>query len=688
MPSNASLALEPIVPFHMFADTVDEQIADMIDLSQRTGIRRFVLTFPDNGVRIDGRTRPERFEAFADMLAAVKSSLAKHNIDVGWWCAPSLNAGPNPHTPDHADYPQYDVQHIVNFDGTVSPVGCCPLDERFQQYLSGHIALVAQRAQPFVIFFEDDYQVSNHPQIKYGCFCPLHLDTFAKRMGRHYSRTELWDIFTADDAQSAEFRRQWALNSRDSLVEMASVIRSAVDRVSPATRLALCQSGSCDNDGDITEPVVRALAGTTRPMVRLFGSSYSSDDAWSLPAAIFHFLHSRQTLASDIECLHESDTYPHTRFYMSAAKLTALLTTATLYGTDGSLLYITQYLDDPNEDRGYADLVTAMTPKLNALKDAAAECHVIGVGAAYRPLSHVFTPLLKRPQDTQFIRPSSSRAWPGVLGLMGIPYTAHNGSPTVISGETICDYSDDELEAIFSGGVMLDGKAAWHLTQMGKSDLAGVEARDGSAIRCLYERIAPDTPFANAPAGTLMYNMAIAPAGSEGGGFYDLQGGDGTQIITEFLGPRKNTIAPAWTLYENALGGRVAVTAFDLAGNRSSSLFNYRRKWLLRHTLEWLGKAPLPVYIENAPNIFCIAAEHQNGQYALISIMNLSTDECPCIDLAVKDEWAGRDVLLLDDDGVWKPIAAKRIGIAAAGSTMLHIDHPCRTMRPVILKLA
>src|SRR5690606_32516821 len=112
----------------------------------------------------------------------------------------------------------------------------------------------------------------------------------------------------------------WGKLSRESLAMLAASVREAVDKIAPETRLCLCQSGGSERDGNFTEAVTQAFAGKTRPAVRVHGSSYFSDTSQDIARTVFNPLYDRQHLPAHFEIIHESDTFPHTRFFMSASK--------------------------------------------------------------------------------------------------------------------------------------------------------------------------------------------------------------------------------------------------------------------------------------------------------------------------------------------------------------------------------
>lgn len=631
----------------------------MIELSTGFGLRRFGLVFPHKSIRFTRYPEPQVYREFGELLLRVKNILARHDIQVGWWCHTTLKSG--------KDSPW---QKNIGIDGSVSQIiTTCPLDPEFREIFSNNFTTVIKIARPFMVQIEDDFGLRHNPA-RFGCFCPLHLAEFAKRQSRYYSREELLKIFNEETPESIRLRRDWALLSRDSLAGFATLIREKVDRIAPETRILFCQPGTADFDGDVTEAVTRAFAGKTRPAVRVYGCDYSSDSAISLPTTIFHALYSCQHLPPDFELYHESDTFPHTRFFMSAAKTKSLMTAAFACGVDDSVFWPVQSLDNPLEETGYARMFNAEIKRFNALKTAVRECSVDGCEILYNPLERIF--------------PGGHRgnyAWANVTGRLGIPHTAASGKVKLVSGSTIETMSDEEIKDLLGGAVFLDGQAAYILSKRGFSEMIGTQVLPGGDPNFCYEGLRDPSHYPNAN-GQLMYNMLFfGKVGTEGGAFYQLNPMDGSEIITDFLGLDEKPVVPGMIRHENELGGRVAMTAFDLGSNNSSSaMLNYRKKEIIRQTIEWLGKEPLPVFIKNAPNIFCIFNRSKLNDYAIVTIINLCSDSFNVIDLDIAPEWANSTFMLLDSNGEWHQADV------VLHEYTLKIDVPLPLLDPVILK--
>ena len=113
---------------------------------------------------------------------------------------------------------------------------------------------------------------------------------------------------------------------------------------------------------------------------------------------------------------------------------------------------------------------------------------------------------------------------------------------------------------------------------------------------------------------------------------------------------------PSVTVAGNGLGGKVAVFATSLAGNRSSGLLNLRKQELFGRLLERLAPGSLPVSVRDAPGIWTLASVAEDGRSMLVMLNNLSGDERDDVILAFSGSWAGAEVSRVAADGSLEPL--------------------------------
>ena len=630
--------LHPIVPFQFFPDRHEAMLEAMRELNSRFGIHRFLLTGPGLGVRLTGFPEPAVYQQIGELVLRVKDALSPLGVEVGWWCSPTLKSG------------RSSFQNIIGLDGMAAAISSCPLDGAFRSALSGGMAAAAAIARPFMLLLEDDFQVSFHPGADCGCFCPLHLAQFATRMGRVYQREELAELFRKRTPESQRLRHLWSLGSRDSLVQLATDIEQAVHAVSPETRLGLAQCAHDAAEGDFSAAVVQALAGGNKPLVRVHGVNYASDTARELPSETFEVMHSCEHLPKTFELLIEGDTYPHTTFFTSATKLQSMIAIALTCGCHDTLFYATQYLDDPLEECAYLTMYKKHALQFAAWRAELGSSQLTGCEILYRPAA-------ANAVAWKGGTPRSPVPWPGVLGRYGVPYTSRSGAGVkVLSGETAAVLTEQEIQSIFSGGILMDGSAAHILSERGFDHLLGASVEPGGQATFCYERLRANK-LDTATQGELIYNFLFAPAGAEGGGFFRLIPHAGAEVVSDFLDPNYRAVQPGMLRFENRLGGRVGIMAFDLQRTQSSAIFCYRKRRALVLLLEWLHRQPLPVTVARDPNIFLLANKSDSHDLFL-TVINLSADRRSRLCLSLADEWSAASVHRLTTTAQWEPLVA------------------------------
>ncbi len=643
------------------------------------------LVAPDKTVKVEGLLTFEECREVAETARIASAIYADQGIEAGIWYCPTFKTGLNPHEPNHPDFATYDFQPITDLNGTVSPHSYCPLDPKFQDYFSRFMAMLAEACKPPYIMLEDDFELSNHPGVTFGCFCPKHLDAFAEQVGQAYTREQLYELFQQKTPEAKSLRAAWAKLACDSLVAMSRKIREAVDAVAPATRIGLCEAGCTDFDGAMTLPVARALAGHTRPMIRGCGSAYSSDDPATLPTNIMHAMLVAQQRDPDVEWIHEVDCYPHTGYYSSGARLSALATNAMMYGADGAFYHALQSLDNPLEDTRYLASLKTNLPKWRVLHEIMRDAKPTGIQVVFSRETHNHRPYCpEKPVPGYALRNSP---WARVLGHHGIPFRTTPGSIRCVAGDTIQAMTDHELDELFAGTVLLDGRAAWLAGQRGRLADLGLTATPRTQARSLREELTLPENWGT-PPGQLMYFLQAIAAGTEGSNIYSLSLADGTEALTEFRTPTDLHDGVAMAMHHNPRGGRVATLCFDLEDNLSSSIFNHRRAWLLRHLVGRFAPDEVPVMADRDPKIFTLAAIANEGNALIVSLTNLSLDPVESATLTISDAWRGCTYEQLRNDGTWQKLTTPTETQAFESYHTVQPGLELHVAQPVILRLS
>ncbi len=621
--------LHMIIPISLELDwpTKDEVVAEILMQKEHYGFTTYALACPGAGWRSLHYPPTSHFRELAELFLAVKKELAPQGITCGWWITTTVKAGRSP-----------EFQPMIRADGNETPFSSCLLDEAFRKRFAGNAALFAEIAKPAFIVTEDDYSV-NASTFSDGCYCPLHLAEFAKRTGRTFTREELTAKLAESSEEAAELRRAWRTLIRDTLVGMAEVLRAAVDEKSPEIPIGYMEAGSAVREGDCTEAVARAMAGKRHlPFSRICGAFYGGFQTNSFPARLFHPLWRIETIPKPFCFIHESDTFPHTRFFTSGAQMRALLGTVYSYGYEGSVLQTQQLLDDGNEETAYGKMFAEERRRFAEVSRLAGNCLHRGVSV---------------PTDAGHVQGRTPDFVP-CLSYFGIPYTTLPAQVAFWDAVQASYLDDAAILGQLKKGLFLDGAAAKKLCERGYGGYLGVsvgdEAITGKQIYDLGERDVIRDGFAKDSVGRNMPSAHMLANGN--GKLLKLTVTDpACEIVSDAVDFRRNVLAPSMTRFVNRLGGHVVVMGMTVAGNFSQSLLNYRRQKLFDELLIWCG-ADFS-FVRNAPKVYLIENKPASGAdfAGMLTAINFCEDALPSLLLHLSADLRGRVPYCIERDG-------------------------------------
>jgi hypothetical protein len=635
-------AMEPFVPVMWRRGEVEETANDLKEIARQSGLRRFFIAGPGfNEVMY----APFATNLYADMgreIGAVAQRVAADGIEVGWWCSPS-------------------IRYVSNFSPIEDAFGHksadnkkCPLDPAFQADWAAKVKAVVAAARPRMINIEDDYTLAWGRGLNNGgCFCGRHLELFAKIFGRYLSAAEIADAFADRTDDNLPIRRAFADTVRESLCLLAKKVRAAVDEVDPTVRICVCEPGAnADKDGASVEAIARAFAGSnTRAAIRPSGAIYGAQTTPAdVPGALAHTFYTIERLPKDIELFYEADPYPHNRFFASASQMGSFMSGAVVAGAENLLLYCLQYLDDPFEDKGYANEFGSLKKRLEAVRDfnVSRRATLNGVRVVWTSDALALTRGLGGGRDAQL----ADGAF--LLAKFGVPYTMRSNAkgPVLLMGNIVSSLSDAEISKMLSGAAIVDAPAADELVKRGFGREIGVDVEIAKGrLPVIREEILPAAGLKR--RGKEVNAFYIFSAGTEGTvrTFATLKPHDGTEVWSRFYGVGGVEVTPSLTVAKNARGGRVAVVATSLVGNRSSGLFNLRKQEMWRNLLCRIAPDAIDVVALDAPGIWVLTSVSEDGREMMVMVNNLSGDVRDNVSFALSKEWAGATVSRIGADG-------------------------------------
>ena len=392
--------------------------------------------------------------------------------------------------------------------------------------------------------------------------------------------------------------------------------------------------------------VCKALAGKNHtPLCRFYGAFYNGGEIKNIPEKLYHAIYCKQHINEDFGFYHESDTYPHTRFFTSAKMMKAYLGITYSQGFIGSVFQTQQHLDDPGEETAYGKMLKSERIRLTELIKTVSGCTPMGVEITYDPFYNTLDEN-KRP------------LWVKTATAFGIPFVT-TPAKTAFLDETSAKYlSDEELKRYLSGNLFLDGDAAYQLTKRGYGKYMGVLVGENAVTEMMRfdfgakEVIKP--PFDQYSVGKNMPAAHTYANGKNGIPRTMTPIGEKTEIISEIYSSDRKPITVAMTRFTNEWGGRVVVMGMTLKGNGSQALFNYRRMTLFNQLLLWCNEE-IP-FVKGEPYLHLIVnkgGSNKDFSYQM-TVVNLGEDPVNGAEIYLPEFMRHKEILYLTVDGTWK----------------------------------
>ena len=630
-----------VMPYGLgaFGGDTDKIAERLREVKARGGISRFVMSGPGHRVRVNGIMDVEGYAALGRRIGELQRKVAADGIQIGYKMMPTLNCGIN-----------HPWRKFTLADGKERVFTACPGEEGFRRDFAAKCAAIAGAGHPFLHLMDDDFRYYT-----LGCFCEDHLRRFAEISGVTRDRKEMVKALRLAGTEGQRIRMAWHRFQVGDLLLLAKAATEAIAAVSPETRVGLCAPGGFPERE--TAAIARALAGKHRPVIRWWGSVYGYDFPVETSGLLFSAQWSKENLPQDIECLYEADPCPHSRFYASAVRMEALITTTLAFGYSAPLFQALGGRPDAlATSPDYIDMHKRCMERFSAVKAEGLKGRIVGVQAFFDPDSRVggVGGSAKKPLDVA--------AWHRSLNRMGIPVTTAESPVKLFAGHHAFRCMDDAtITNLLSGqlpttnyqlpttsGVFLDGAAAEALTERGFASLIGVKATMRDKIDFIGEH---QTEW----AGTGV---------SFGCTFHQNYGLDGCAVsrlesvgavnVTEFSAGAKRQ--PAITYFENALGGKVAVMAVNLANCKSPNFFSYAKRDLLVKVFRRLGgDGAVPVRNIDRANVMLVA--NDDGERLFLEVVNLSCDPVERFVFETIPPYVGGKVEILDG-ATWREAGA------------------------------
>lgn len=526
----------------------------------------------------------------------------------------------------------------------------CWLDKGFAGYLSSVVRRVAAEKPAFVLTDDDC-------RSRQECFCALHAAKFNAATGKKLTGEEWRKLIAALPTSDPVFRKVNAVIRAD-VTDIQRIVRRALDEVDPSIPAGMCEAGE---EYLFSDAHARAIAAKgQRPVCRLSSGLYLEQQRGEYPfqASLCRVQAIVALHDGTADLLDEADTFPHNYWSRSAVGWHTHLAQAILCGLKGAKIWFVNAVR-PQQGavpKGYTRSLAQYRGFYQELARSVEGLSPVGV----------VTPVAKHPEDYDFTKPCwinfpvDGHTWgETALTHFGVPLRAASefSSDAIYElggSNSVNRLRDDELKAILSRRVLVDGNAARALAGRGFGDLLGVDIADEAppftfeAFAGTRETCGPLRNKDRVPGYTL-HPGAEAFTELRYGRFYE----DGEyQYYPE--NAKAAVAAPGTVVFRNRLGGTVATTAYGDYVEFYARFSHARKVWLDRVLARLNGGRALDYTALNDQDIAVLAHASPDGRTAVVGVFNFNLQPLETVDLALSS--APSRVEALGDDGVWRPV--------------------------------
>ena len=667
----------------------DARIAELVKFCLDSSIGEVMLFFNPEEVN-NGHITIDEIAPWIAMAKKIRTALKLHNI------AMSVNPWETLlHSPRGRKLkPGQNFRLMIGETGKDNGVTCCPLCENWLKYICELWAHVARELQPDAMWIEDDWRLHNHGRVLGwgGCFCDEHLRLFSERAGiTHVSREELISkVYGAGIVHP--WRKIWFDLNGETMLPQVRALREAVTKASPRTRIALMCAGTDINsmEGRNWHKLQDAAGFAPAFQVRPTMSPYTEVRAmmqYPVPARMII-----ASLKRPLEICPELETGPRHGIYSKSNTFAGWqLEQCVTFGAHAvTINHFDMMGGGTCTAPGFGKMLKAKYPRLLAVQSLALDDNnSVGANILFSPSASRFVEAAKTGISAINCR---SHEWGNVAEILGFShrYTTKIEAPskqvTLVSGQTVNAFSDEEIKRLLSGNVIFDGVAAMRLIKRGFASELGLkdpELHLHNVSAFSYEEIQePDANVYGVPYPRLTLQRAcrqlwkFTPVNSD------------VEVLSKVKKFDHTDMFGCTFSYRNALGGQVTVLAMPMGDQGDSEWFYmgyfspFRRIFmqkLLRHTAPEMAGA----FTEDFP---CQTSRVKYDGGEFFAALNCTADTAETTVIRLNDMPQGK-IEVLDDNGKWNPCDEVDISDLGNNNVRLTFHRPLPALSGLIFRV-
>jgi len=560
----------------------------------------------DDFVHQIGRPEDEEREMVRQITDRIGRLREGREIDVGINVLVTLGHGL------HRGLRESSLEPMVESDGAPGG-GYCWSSPQLMGYVKTHYRRMAETGPDF-IWVDDDFRPAKHG-VKYPCFCDRCIGLFDDSLSRD-------DLVTAlNRPDGGELRRRWSDFCADRMNAICSAIEEAVHTVSPKIELGLMTVGY----GVSTYagyPISRFMETLKAVKGRPGHGFYTDDRPWNLVTKAFETARQVRDYPEGVtDIQYELENFPYVTLDKSVRTVMNECTASIAMGCNG--IAFNAVYERALSFEEYRPLAFAV----------AAECLLwrryleFTGGVESIPLAGFRAVDCPDLMARRMVDADAGSEWflegpdddinvPLGLAAMGIPLTVESEGScgTVLAGRIAEGLDDSELEEILSGGVYMDTRTLEVLHRRGFGEATGVRMGEFHP-HCVEMLTGHELNGADAGEGRRKF------PGPNGCSILEPLS-DVVSVLAEVADEASGRIlGPSLTLFENNLGGRVAVASYSPFSHLGRRAKQTQVIDLFRH----LSKNRMPVLIRGNHRVWPIVRSGRN--LTAVMLFNCSFDQ-------------------------------------------------------------
>jgi hypothetical protein len=642
----------------------EESLAELVERLPLYGVDEVIVKV-DTEEFSHGQPLLSWVEAYQPSLLCVRHELAK--LGIVYSLNPWITVGHNDRGRDsRKQLPG--LQTTVGHDGEECTCCACPVSEVWRENTARVWTLYAE-TRPHVMWVEDDIRTFNHQPVEFGCFCPLHMERFSERVGQTVTRRQLVEAILRPGRPHA-WRAEFLDMQAEIMIETVRFLARTVHAVSPETRMGLMSSGPRVHclEGRRWAAFAEALADDKPLYSRPPMGNYCESSMRGLYYSHDSIKITRHSMPQGTVEQTEVENFPFTQYSKSTAFTFVEMAVSFAYGSHGVTLNVYDHMGTPMERTPQVGRSLAEhKPFLEAL-----------AGRAARPGTYRGVRLLHADRAGALKHLAAGSQYPDLredgaetmtmLESFGVPTTYAPSGVVATSGQQLRAFSDDEIGAMLSQGMLLDAVAARVLFDRGFGNAIGLASIEPPVCIDDLGAFSAEEFFNPLLGGAEKKFLSLTLPGLRGRPEFSLvEPVEGAQVISRVADPDAKRHDVCMVAYENDLGGRVVVHALKLDSAYGSAFNHPHRAEQIVGAVRWLARDRFALFVEGG--VFPLVFRKDMGDETLLGLFNLTLDPWPFAQFELAEERAVDRTEVLSGSGRWEEDA--RLSCRAAGERLL-----------------